>query len=150
MTGDATGNLERLNLQSSLSDLTLISPWIEHLSAQFAIPGDLHFAIDLCLQEVISNVMRHGYRGQPGRPILVRFFSPREGHFVFAVEDEAPPFDPIAAPELPCVDSTGQPRIGGHGIRLVRHFADSLEYHRKPTGNCLVMVFRPEVHASAR
>jgi anti-sigma regulatory factor (Ser/Thr protein kinase) len=97
--------------------------------------------MDLCLEEVISNIMRHGYAGQPGRPIRVQFSTPREGHFAFSVEDEAPHFDPLAAPELPFVDLRGQARIGGHGIRLVRHFAGSLEYQELPGGNRLTLGF---------
>jgi anti-sigma regulatory factor (Ser/Thr protein kinase) len=85
--------------------------------------------------------MRHGYAGEADRPILVQFSRSREGHLVFDVDDEAPHFNPLAAPELPFLDSQGQPRIGGHGIRLVRHFAGSLEYHAKPIGNRLTLKF---------
>jgi len=138
-TEDAT--LERLNLQSSISELAHIPEWIERLAARYAISSDLQFAMDLCLEEVISNIMRHGYAGQPGRPIRAQFSSLREGHFVLVVEDEAPHFNPLAAPELPCVDSQGLARIGGHGIRLVRHFAGSLEYQQIPGGNRLSLGF---------
>lgn len=137
----ADARLERLNLQSSLSELARITEWIERLAARYAIPSDTQFAMDLCLEEVISNIMRHGYAGQPGRPILVRFANPGRGHFTLIVEDEAPHFDPLAAPELPILDSCGQARTGGHGIRLIRHFARELEYQPKTRGNRLTLTF---------
>lgn len=137
----ANAALERLNLQSSLSELARIPEWIERLAARYAIPRDTQFAMDLCLEEVISNVMRHGYAGEPGRPIVARFSTRREGRFALVVEDEAPHFDPLAAPELPVLDSQGQARIGGHGIRLIRHFASQLKYSAKPRGNRLTLTF---------
>jgi serine/threonine-protein kinase RsbW len=99
--------------------------------------------MDLCLEEVLSNVIRHGYAGQPGRPILVHFASsPRDGYFTFVVEDEAPLFDPLAVPEPPVPRSLDETRVGGNGIRLLRHFADALEYRSTPAGNRLTMGFR--------
>ena len=130
MTLNATDTTrERLTLRSSLSDLARVSPWIEHLAAQYAIPDNTQFAMNLCLEEVLSNVIRHGYAGQPGRPMLVQFASsPRDGYFTFVVEDEAPLFDPLAVPEPPVPRTIDEARVGGNGLRLLRHFADTLEY----------------------
>ena len=137
---DTTG--ERLTLRSSLSDLARVLPWIEHLAGQYGISDNTQFAMNLCLEEVLSNVIRHGYAGTPGRPILVQFASsPRDGHFIFVVEDEAPLFDPLAVPEPPAPRSIEEARVGGNGLRLLRHFADTLEYQATPTGNRLTMGF---------
>jgi anti-sigma regulatory factor (Ser/Thr protein kinase) len=97
--------------------------------------------MNLCLEEALSNIIRHGYSGNPGHSIAVCFTSPREGYFVFDIEDEAPPFNPVASPELPAMRSLEENRIGGQGIRLLRQFADALEYHATPTGNRLSIGF---------
>ena len=151
MTANATDTTgERLALRSSLSDLARVSPWIEHLAAQCAISDNTQFAMNLCLEEVLSNVIRHGYAGEQGRPILVQFASsPRDGYFTFVIEDEAPLFDPLAAPELSIQRSLDDARIGGNGIRLLRQFADTLEYQSTPTGNRLTMGFRAADSAAA-
>jgi len=142
MTANATDTTgERLILRSTLPDLARIPPWLERLAAQYAIPDEAQFAMDVCLEEVLSNVIRHGYAGQPDRPILVQFSSPREGYFVFVVDDEAPPFDPLAAAELPILHSLAETRVGGNGIRLLRQFASAVEYQLTPTGNRLTMGF---------
>jgi serine/threonine-protein kinase RsbW len=141
---------ERLALRSSLSDLARVSPWIEYLAAQYAISDNTQFAMNLCLEEVLSNVIRHGYAGQPGRPILVQFASsPRDGYFTFVVEDEAPLFDPLTVPEPPVPRSLDETHVGGNGICLLRHFADKLEYHSTPTGNRLTLAFRAADSATA-
>lgn len=142
MTGngkDTTG--ERLNLPSRISELAQVLPWIERLASRHAIAASTQFAINLCLEEVLSNIIRHGYSGEPDHPITVQFSSPREEYFVFVVEDEAPLFNPMDAPELPARNSLEEIPIGGQGIRLLRRFADALEYEAMPTGNRLSIGF---------
>jgi serine/threonine-protein kinase RsbW len=126
-------------LSSSLSDLGLVPPWIGRLAAPYAIPENTRFAMDLCLEEVLSNVIRHGYAGKPGRHIFVQFSSPREGYFIFVVEDEAPRFDPLSVrePSRPA----GEAHSGGNGIRLLRRFANTLQYEATPSGNRLTIGF---------
>jgi serine/threonine-protein kinase RsbW len=127
-------------MNSQLSELIQISPWIDRLASQYGIPENVTFAMNLCLEEALSNVIRHGYRGHGGA-LTVRFTSPDEGHFVLTVEDEAPRFDPLAQ-ELPPAFGTENPnQIGGQGIRLIRGFSDSLEYAATATGNQLRMGF---------
>ena len=142
MTGngnDTTG--ERLNLRSRISELAQIQPWIEHLAARHTIPATTQFAMDLCLEEVLSNIIRHGYSGKPDYSIDVHFANPREHYFVIVVEDAAPPFNPVVAPVLPAVGSPDEVQLGGNGIRLLRRFADTLEYQATPSGNRLTIGF---------
>ena len=134
---------DRLALRSRLSDIALVSVWTEHLVSRYAIPPNVQFAMDLCLEEVLSNIIRHGYAGAEDSPIIVYFQMPRSGHFVIEVYDEAPYFNPLDTPELPLVNSgvDGEVRIGGQGIRLLRRFADALKHEPTPTGNRLCMEF---------
>jgi anti-sigma regulatory factor (Ser/Thr protein kinase) len=151
MTGngnDTTG--EGLNLRSRLSELGQLQPWIERLASGHIIPASTQFAMNLCLEEVLSNIIRHGYSGNPDHSIAVRFSKPREDYFVFVVEDEAPPFNPVDAPEPPALSSLDDLQIGGQGIRLLRRFADSLEYQATPTGNRLSMGFSSAGSAIAK
>jgi serine/threonine-protein kinase RsbW len=142
MTGngkDTTG--EHLNLRSRMSELEQVPKWIERLALRHKISVSTQFAMNLCLEEVLSNIIRHGYSGKPDHSIVVQFTSPKEDHYVFIVEDEAPPFNPVDSPELPALNSLDKIPIGGQGIRLLRRFADALEYQATPTGNRLTIGF---------
>ena len=134
-------NDERLILRSRMSDLAQVSAWIERLASRHAIPSSTQFAMNLCLEEVLSNIIRHGYSGKNQDSIKIQFASPRGDYFVFVVEDQAPPFNPVDAPELPALGPLDENRIGGQGIRLLRRFADSLEYQALPAGNRLTIGF---------
>jgi serine/threonine-protein kinase RsbW len=142
MTGNGKDPTEeRLTLQSRISELSQVPAWIERLGARHSIPGNIQFAMNLCLEEVLSNIIRHGYSGKPDHRILINFTRPRDGYFVYDVEDEAPQFNPLDAPEQPALNSLDDPREGGQGIRLLRRFADRLEYQATPTGNRLSIGF---------
>jgi anti-sigma regulatory factor (Ser/Thr protein kinase) len=66
---------------------------------------------------------------------------PRDGHFEFVVEDEAPLFNPLDVPEPPPLQPQEKIRIGGQGIRLLRRLAGTLAYEPTPAGNRLKMTF---------
>ncbi|MGA3335281.1 MAG: ATP-binding protein [Terracidiphilus sp.] len=134
----------RLSLQSELDELARLWPWVEALAAEYAVPADTRFAIHLCLEEALSNVVRHGYGGQPNHSITVECAPAGTHQLVFTIEDQAPPFDPLAssaAEETPAPSSIDQLRPGGQGIRLLRKFAGSLAYERLTGGNRLTIGF---------
>ena len=130
----------RLTLDSRIDDLELAWPWVESIVRAYSISGDTAFAINLCLEESLSNVIRHGYRGEPGHPVTVDFVA-GEGQVQFVIEDQAPPFDPLAFSPAPDPASLDQLKPGGRGILLLRKFASHLAYERLPDGNRLTIDF---------
>jgi len=127
-----------LSLQSKLSEISQLPSWIGELALRHAISKDLEFAMNVCLEEAVSNVIRHGYGdGEKGK-VTVHFAMPAPNSFEFIVEDEAHHFNPLDAP---APDTRGTPRIGGQGVHFLRHFTEKLEYTMTPTGNRLTMVF---------
>jgi anti-sigma regulatory factor (Ser/Thr protein kinase) len=134
----------RLTLKSQLADLTLVWSWVEALAAHHSLSAETQFAIQLCLQEALSNVIRHGYSGQADQPITVECASTSRGEIIFVVEDHAPPFDPLAHPhagQAPAPASIAELEPGGQGIRLMRGFAHRAAYQRLPNGNRLTLAF---------
>src|SRR5579871_1361717 len=146
MTQSETGRIQdRIVLRSELSEMSRIFPWIEALASEYEIVESIQFAINLCLEEAVSNVIRHGYANQTGRFIAVHFTVSGAGNLVFTIDDDAPPFNPLEAPPLPLFDEQGETRIGGHGVRLIREFADTLKYEPTSTGNRLHIGFSKNI-----
>jgi serine/threonine-protein kinase RsbW len=141
---------DRLELRSRLSDMALLPVWLQGLASRHAISEDTEFAMNLCLEEALSNVIRHGYAGQEDRSVVVHYTTPHSGLHVFVVEDEAPHFNPLAAPDLPVLSASGEIRVGGQGIRLLRQFANGLRYEPMPAGNRLILTFSPAERGSPR
>ena len=132
---------EELTLCSRFSDIARVSGWIEQLALRYAIPTNVQFAMNLCLEEALSNSVRHGYSGESGHPMTVRFTMPSHGQLDLTVEDEAPQFNPLTVPDLPPLGPHADIRTGGQGLRLLRQFADQLEYEPTPAGNRLKIIF---------
>jgi anti-sigma regulatory factor (Ser/Thr protein kinase) len=138
MPREIAGKTEpRLTLKSRLDDLAAIWPWIESLAAEYHIPAETQFAMDLCLEEALSNVIRHGYAGRTDRPITIEFKAGSDG-LALTIEDHAPPFDPLADRAIehaPATSSIEEIPLGGRGILLMKKFAGSLEYRRLDGSN---------------
>lgn len=151
---DASSPEPRLTLKSQLEDLTLVWPWVEALGRRHSIPADTQFAIQLCLEEALSNIIRHGYQGQPNQSITIACTvecapagveNEDAGELVFTVEDHAPPFDPLApltpAPAPTCAVNSQELLPGGQGIPLMRKFSSRLAWQQLPNGNRLTLTF---------
>jgi len=139
-----TKPVHRLTLRSQLGDLALLWPWVEALAAEYAVPAETTFAIHLCLEEAVSNAIRHGYHGLPNHTLTVSCTSPAERQLEFTFEDQAPPFDPLAKAadaEAPAPSSIDELLPGGRGLHLLRTFAGTLAYERTTTGNRLIIGF---------
>jgi anti-sigma regulatory factor (Ser/Thr protein kinase) len=134
MSGD-----EQLTLRSRLTELSRVPQWLEQVGSQHGIPADTQFSIDLCLEEVLANIILHGYAGNPDRTIVVRYRTLPKS-FVFIVDDEAPPFNPLDGPQTTTA-TYDEMQVGGLGIHLLRQFAQSIEYESTPSGNRLSLGF---------
>lgn len=134
---------DRLELDSQLTELTRVQPWIEALADSYGFSEDARFAMQLCVEEALANVVLHGYRSEAGHPIVL-WASVSGGALVLAIDDKAPPFAPtqrIFPAETTKPASLESIEPGGNGIRLLRRFAGSLDYEKLPDGNRLKIGF---------
>jgi anti-sigma regulatory factor (Ser/Thr protein kinase) len=134
---------DRLELDSQLAELSHVQPWIEAVADRHGVAEDIRFAMQLCVEEALANVVLHGYRSEPGHPIVLRTFV-SAGTLFFAIDDQGPPF----APDKPASQNRGTEPVslesiepGGNGIRLLYRFAGSLSYERLSNGNRLTIGF---------
>ena len=130
-----------LALRSTLFDMERLPPWIDGIAQKLGLTEQLTFAIQLCMEEDVSNVIRHSYAGDDGQWVTVRCAPSQDGHVVFTIEDNATPFDPLQGSEPPAIGPEDNGQLGGQGIRLLRQFADTLEYESKPGCNRLHIGF---------
>lgn len=134
-----------LQLDSQLSELSRVQPWIEAAADRMGVPEETRYAMHLCMEEALANVILHGYGSEPGHPIVIRT-DVSAGALYITIDDQAPPFSPVAPPlpaqngEVKLASLAALP-VGGNGIRLMRRFAGSLKYERVDEGNRLTLGF---------
>ena len=86
------------------------------------------FAIELVLEEALTNAVKHGNHSDPSKNVRFDCKLSREKFYV-RVEDEGSGFDPqaIADPREPA----NQMAASGRGILLVKHFATRVEWNER-------------------
>jgi anti-sigma regulatory factor (Ser/Thr protein kinase) len=57
---------DRLELDSRLNEVSRGQAWVEAIGEQQGLDEDSRFAIRLCVEEALANVILHGYRSEPG------------------------------------------------------------------------------------
>ena len=102
------------------------------LSVRLLGPRDL-FALELLAREALTNAVRYGCQGDPGREVAFRFRLGRR-RAVLVVDDDGPGFDWRAYLARPDDDEA----TGGRGLRIYRTYASRLLFN--PKGNRLLLI----------
>lgn len=110
--------------------------WTDHVVTGLALKGRLAYALRLCLEEAVANLVMHATPRPDRNSGDIDLVVERSGdQCVLTIIDRCIPFDPRTAAQ-PAHDPD---RIGGAGIGLLHHFADAVEYEVQPDANCLTI-----------
>lgn len=139
------GPFERLELPCELSSLQVLATWAERFAQQAELPARSLFALQLCLEEAVSNVIRHGALAVNAR--LGVSLRCEDGRLVAEITDGGTAFDPLEAPEPAPVTTLEAAAEGGRGVALMRRFCPDITYARTAGTNQLRLAFplRPQL-----
>lgn len=96
------------------------------------------YAVNLILEEILTNIIKYAYQDQDTHEIQVELHVKHNAiriHF----QDDGAEFDPRQAPEPDLNLSLEQTRIGGLGLHLIRANAHRMDYKREAMKNCLTV-----------
>jgi len=119
------------------STLAGMAALLETVSSR--LPHEVAFAVRLCLEELIVNVITHGLGNDPGHVIRVRLTI--SGPWLeVRLKDDAPAFDPFTEAPSPGLTLGVEERsVGGLGIHFVRRTMDEYRWHYIDGGNLIVL-----------
>src|SRR5262249_46953319 len=137
--------------KGSLSELAAAANWVESIATHLHLPRSQVFAIQVCLEELMSNIVRHGNPAQhssdprsldTANPFLISVaLKAFEDRITLTVEDNGVPFNVAEAPTKGIDQPLHEVQPGGLGIHLIKSFADDLQYRRTSKGNCVIAEF---------
>ena len=139
------------SFSASLSEVPAAASWFESIAAELHLPESQTFAVQVCLEELMSNIARHGSPAQhssnprsldPANPFLISVaVNAFEDKITLTVEDNGVPFNVAEAPTKGIDQPLHEVQPGGLGIHLIKSFADDLQYRRTSKGNCVIAEF---------
>ena len=127
-----------LVLSNHLSELKRMSEAVSAWCRENNISSAVEFHLALALDEIISNIIRYGWKDSGEHQFNVRLSLSNDAVTV-EVEDDATPFNPLDVPAPDLNQPLDERPVGGLGIHLVRQVMDGLEYQQFDGKNLLVM-----------
>ena len=129
-----------LTLKNDPTEIGRLVDLLEAFGPQSGLTDDATFKLTLALDEIVANVVRHGFDDDREHRIEVKV-TVDDRTVTASVEDDGVEFDPREAP-VPDLDLPIEMRKpGGLGMHLVRATMDSVEYRRQDGRNILTIVF---------
>ncbi len=123
---------------NSLSEIPRVAQWVDALAAEQHLPADVVYDVQLALEEILTNVITHGYPDDRVHHISIRL-NLGEGTVTAEIVDDGRPFNPLEAPRPDLSASLRDRSVGGLGIHFVRELMDGVEYSRVQGRNRVVV-----------
>jgi anti-sigma regulatory factor (Ser/Thr protein kinase) len=115
-------------IPARLARMRELRAFLEDFCASSGVPGDSCLRLNLVLEELFTNTVRHGHGGDCDAPVWVSL-ERQSGLVRVTYEDNAPPFNPYARLPTRPPDTTGEMRkLGGLGVLLTKEMAKSRDY----------------------
>ena len=137
---------DTLTLDSDIAELARLSQFVEAFCVRAALGDEIHYHLDVVLEELIINTVKHG-KCDP-LPGAIHLTLEREGdRLQISYSDNGLPFDPLHIPPPNLNQDLMQRPIGGLGIHLVRCLMPDIRYERRNGRNYLLLAKRIEHQA---
>ena len=116
-----------LRIEAQLNNLSTIRDFVEATALRLNAAPDVVLGVVLAVDEMVTNIIVHGYHGQPG---MIEIDLAASGDALrVQLRDHAPPFDPTAVPPPDLSLPFDEQPIGGLGIYLARKIMDVMTHH---------------------
>jgi serine/threonine-protein kinase RsbW len=125
-----------------LDQLGRVGAFLENFCAQAGIGRERCLRLNLVLEELFVNTVRHGHGRDCDAPIWLSLSLAADAVRV-TYEDTAPPFNPYARLPAKSPDTTLEMRkIGGLGVLLTKEFAATRDYSYLFGRNCIRLALK--------
>ena len=125
-------------LVNDLKEITRVAEQIDEFCASRAIASEVAYAINLALDEILTNTISYGYDDDEPHRIEVSVHPEAEALVIVIVDDSAA-FDLSNAPTPDIGASLEERPLGGLGLFLVHQMMDSVKYRREEERNVVTL-----------
>lgn len=127
-----------IRITASVSEIERLNRLVRQFGELHELPSRILYAVNLALDEAVTNVVLHGYEGKDGGKVAIRI-DIADGRLTATVEDAGLEFDPLSLPTPNLQAPLEERAIGGLGIHLMRSLMDEVAYSRRDSLNVLTL-----------
>lgn len=127
-----------LVLANRIEEISARAGRIEEFLRSLGVPGDTIFRVSLALDELLTNIISHGY-SDACRHLIRVTVSVTGGAVVVRTEDDGVAFDPFARAPVDTAAGIDERRPGGLGIHLVKEMIGEVAYRRSDGRNRITL-----------
>ncbi len=125
--------------KAKLEELDTICEDIESFCEKAAVDTNSKFALNLCVDEIYTNIVMYGYKGDESQEVEIELEKVGD-EIQTTICDNAPAFDPTTETSAPDISSDIDTRdIGGLGVFFIKKNMDRVSYKRENNKNVLTM-----------
>jgi serine/threonine-protein kinase RsbW len=123
-------------ITNELHDLQSLMNASTNFLEDHGVSSQAVYRINLALEEMITNIIKHGYDDYDGHDIHV-FLEVKDEQVIGLIQDDGHEFNPLLWEKKPQPASLPDRKIGSLGIHLVRDLLDQINYKREGGKNLL-------------
>ena len=128
-----------LRMAATREELPRIQAALEAFARDEGWPSRREFQIKLVIEEVVMNILSHGYEEGGEHDILIELASDAE-KIGIEIVDDGRPYDPLTEAPAPDTEAPLADRpVGGLGVYLVCALMDEASYRREDNRNRLAL-----------
>lgn len=128
----------KIILKSDLNELKRLTSFLDNVQAKWPFSDSLKQKIDIVFDEIVSNIIIHGYQNYPGGDIEVEF-SYSNNCLELVIQDNALEFNPLAHSDPDITLPLEEREIGNLGIFITKKIMDEVSYKRVNDKNILTL-----------
>jgi len=130
-----------LRLNGDIGDMQILGTWMEQAAAELEISPATTMAVNLCLEELIVNIIHHGKLESGADPGINIQLHPLDDILELEIKDQRAPFNPLDHQPKRKTQKLEETTVGGLGIDLVKNYSSWMGYRRENGFNFLTLHF---------
>lgn len=128
-----------VTISNDLAELERLAGLVDDYVERQGLSERVALNLNLCLDELITNIVSYGYEDSHHHDIHVRF-SLDNGRLMTEIIDDGKEYNPFTEAPIPELDLEVDDRpIGGLGVFLVKEFMDRTDYRREGGKNVVTL-----------
>jgi anti-sigma regulatory factor (Ser/Thr protein kinase) len=129
-------NTLAISFANDMRELTHVLQVVNVFLEPRELQSKLVYAVNLILEEILMNIIRHGYDDEDSHEIEVQI-DLEEDEVALTVIDDGKEFNPLTIPGPDRSKSAMDRLEEGLGLQFVRHMRNAMEYRREGDKNIL-------------